>query len=139
MRALFLLPLSLSLLASGAGAQGLPYPPADTAPVSTVQVSGYAGQRIEPRQARRISGAYEMSNGWFLRVRPTSHHIDAIIDDQRALRLIPISRHKFVSGDGNVTMEFSRAGSQADEMTMSYIPVPGLAQRIVLSSTLAQR
>ncbi|SFC22492.1 hypothetical protein [Massilia yuzhufengensis] len=134
-----LLPLSLALLVSSAGAQNLPYPPADTAPLSTVQVSGLArDMRIEPRQAKRIAGAYEMSNGWYLRVNTAVRHIDAIIDDQQPLRLVQVARNKFASGDGNVTMEFGR-GTQRDEMEMSYVPGGAFAQRVVMTSTLAQR
>ncbi|QOY96081.1 hypothetical protein IM543_09755 [Massilia sp. UMI-21] len=135
---LFLAPAAL-LLAAGAGAQNMPYPPADTAPLTSVQVTAMAKpQRIRQHQAEKISGAYEMSNGWYLRVLTSARHIDAIIDDQPPLRLMPVAPYRFVSGDGNVTMDFHR-GQTGDDMTMSYVPDKQLAQRIVISSRVAQR
>ena len=130
--------LPAALLAAGAGAQNRPYPPPDAAPITSVQVTAPAApQRIKAHQAEKISGQYEMSNGWNLRVRTASRYIDAIIDDQQPLRLIPVAPYRFVSGDGNVTMDFNR-GSTGDDMEMSYRP-DRLAQRVVLSSRMAQR
>lgn len=133
-----LLPATL-LLASAVGAQNMPYPPADSAPITSVQVTAPAKpQRIKHHQAEKIGGAYEMSNGWYLRVRTASNYIDAVIDDQPPLRLIPIAPYRFASGDGNVTMDFNR-GSTGDDMEMSYLPDRRFAQRIVISSRIAAR
>ncbi|WP_313034505.1 hypothetical protein [Massilia alkalitolerans] len=136
---IFLLPIALLLPAAGAGAQAMAYPPPDTAPISWVQVTAPStATRIQPREARQISGAYEMSNGWYLRVQSGRRYIDTIIDDQPALRLIPVAPYRFVSGDGNVSMQFNRGGL-GDEMEMSYRPNRRLAQRVVISSRLAPR
>lgn len=115
------------------------YPPPDTAPISWVQVTAPStAPRIHPREARQISGAYEMSSGWYLRVHSGRRYIDAIIDDQPVLRLIPVAPYRFVSGDGNVSMQFNRGGS-GEEMQMSYRPDRRLAERVVISSRLAPR
>jgi hypothetical protein len=134
-----LLPLSLLTLASGAGAQNLPYPQPDSAPISTVQVTApIKPVLLFPGDAEQIAGAYAMSNGWRLKVEPGSRHIDATIDRQKPMRLLAVSSDKFVSRDGNVTMEFNQ-GSYGDDMTMSYVPDLRLAQVVVLSSRMAQR
>lgn len=134
-----LLPISLLLPAAGAGAQAMAYPPPDTAPISWVQVTAPStAPRIQPREARQISGAYEMSNGWYLRVHTGRRYIDTIIDDQPPLRLVAVAPYRFVSGDGNVSMQFNRGGS-GDEMEMSYRPDRGLADRVVISSRLVER
>lgn len=134
-----LLPVSLFMLASSSLAQNLPYPQADPDPVSTVQVTAPTRTvRLLPDQAQQIAGSYAMSNGWRLKVRPADRHIDATIDNQKPMRLLAVSPDKFVSRDGNVTMEFNQ-GSQGDDMTMSYVPDPRLAQAVVLSSRMAQR
>lgn len=62
-----------------------------------------------------------MSNGWYLRVGTASCDIDATIDHQKPIRLIPVAPCKFVSGDGNVTMSFNE-GKWGDEMSMSIYP-----------------
>jgi hypothetical protein len=134
-----LLPVSLCMLAAGAVAQTMPYPQADAVPVSTVEVTA----PIKPvllfaEDAEKVTGTYAMSNGWRLQVRPGSRHIDAKIDNQKPMRLIAVTPEKFVSRDGNVTMEFNQ-GSYGDDMTMSYVPDPRLAQVVVLSSRMAQR
>jgi hypothetical protein len=132
-----LLPASLLLLASGALAQTQPYP--QTAPLSTVQVTGPMKTAwIDPVQARELAGSYAMSNGWHMKVRPASRYIDATIDDQQPMRLSSVGNDRFVSADGNVTMDFNR-GEAGDEMLMSYRPDPRLAQVVVISSRLAQR
>lgn len=139
MRPLFLFPASLLLLATGADAQTMPYPPADTAPIASVQVSAAGtGTRIRPREAEKISGGYDMSNGWYLRVFTSSRYIDAIIDDRQPIRLLAVAPYRFVSGDGNVTMDFNR-GQDGEDMRMSYVPDLRLGQRVVLESRLAQR
>ncbi|MGI4844317.1 MAG: hypothetical protein ACRYF7_13475 [Janthinobacterium lividum] len=135
----FLLSVSLFLPAAGAGAQAMAYPPPDTAPISWVQVTAPStAAPIPSREARQISGGYEMSNGWYLRVHTGRRYIDTIIDDQPPLRLVPAGPYRFVSGDGNVRMQFKLGGS-GDEMEMSYRPDRRLAQRVVIGSRLAQR
>ncbi len=129
--------LSLALLASGALAQTQPYPSAES--LSTVQVTAPVRTVwIAPAQARELAGSYAMSNGWHLKVRPAARHIDAAIDAQQPMRLVSVGNDRFVSADGNVTMEFNR-GEAGDEMLMSYRPDPRLAQVVVISSRLAQR
>lgn len=138
MRALLLLSASL-LLAGGAAAQTMPYPPADTAPIASVQVTApVKSVRIRAAEAEKISGGYDMSNGWYLRIRPASRSIEAIIDDQPPLRLAAVAPYRFVSGDGNVTMDFNR-GPDGEDMRMTYVPDLRLGQRVVLESRLAQR
>lgn len=134
-----LLPASVLVFAFSAGAQTLPYPPSDTASISTVQVTGPARTaRIGEEQASKIGGFYAMSNGWYLKVRTASRYIDAAIDNEKPIRLLPVAPYRFASGDGNVTMEFNR-GESGDDMMMSYVPGPGLAQVVLTSAPLAQR
>jgi hypothetical protein len=126
------------LLASNASAQAGNYPPGDATPLSTVQVTApIQGYNIASAETDAVSGAYALSNGWRLKVEPTYDGIVARIDRQRAMHLIALSPDKFVSRDGNVSMEFNR-GADRDEMQMSYVD-PRLAQVVVVTSTLAQR
>lgn len=139
MRSLFLLSASLLLAAGSTAAQTMPYPPADTAPIQSVQVSAAGkGVRIRPAEVERISGGFDMSNGWYLRVFTSARHIDAVIDDQPAIRLVAVAPYRFVSGDGNVTMDFNR-GNDGEDMRMTYVPDLRLGQRVVLESRMAQR
>lgn len=139
MRPYLLLPAFPLLLATGANAQTMLYPPADTAPITSVQVSAPGkAARIRPAEARQIVGAYDMSNGWYLRVTPSSRYIEASIDDQPPIRLVATAPYRFVSGDGNVTMDFNR-GDDGEDMRMSYVPDLRLGQRVVIESRLAQR
>jgi hypothetical protein len=124
------------LLASQAGAQSGNYPSPDTAPISTVQVT--APVRLSPEQVESLRGYYALSNGWHLKVGKASTGIVAQIDQQRPIRLIAVTADKFVSRDGNVTMDFNR-GENGDEMLMSYVPDQRLAIRYVVTATLAQR
>lgn len=134
-----LLPASLLVLATGTGAQDLPYPQADPAQVSSVHGRASAkAVRVQPDQAQVITGVYAMANGWQLQVRTAPRHIDATIDDQQPLRLYAVAPYRFTSNDGNVTMEFNR-GEYGDDMLMRYVPDPRLARVVVISSTLAQR
>jgi hypothetical protein len=137
MRSLYLMfPVAL-LLASNAGAQAQLTP--STEPESRVEV-------VAPNQpfqfweyeAEFISGGYAMSNGWKMKVDPTSDGITAQIAKRRPIRLVAVSPDKYVSPDGNVSMEFNR-GRQGDEMLMSYVPDSRTAQVIVVTATLAQR
>lgn len=133
------LPVSLVLLASTAVAQNMPYPMADTAPVTVVQITAPSvPARLGEDEKRQIAGTYALSNGWRLKVRPASRFIDATIDREKPLRLLAVSNDKFVSGDGKVTMEFNR-GDFRDEMSMSYVPDALATEAIVISSTMAQR
>jgi hypothetical protein len=79
-----------------------------------------------------------MSNGWRMKVDPTSDGIAAQINKERPIRLVAVSRDRYIAPDGNVFMEFNR-GAQGDEMLMSYVPNERTAQRVVVTSTLAQR
>lgn len=139
MRSPYLLAASLLLSATGADAQTMPYPPADTAPIASVQVTApVKSVRIRADDAKKISGHYAMSNGWYLRVLTSARHIDAIIDEQQPIRLVAVAPYRFVSGDGNVTMDFNR-GSDGEDMRMTYVPDLRLGQRVVLDSRMAQR
>lgn len=133
-----LLPASL-LLASSATAQNLPYPPAEAAPLSTVEVTAPVRPiQIMHDEAQHITGAYAMSNGWRLNVQPSWNHIDATIDKQRPIRLLAVAPYRFASLDGNVIMEFNR-GARGDDMMMSYRPNPRLAWVVLTSMPIAQR
>lgn len=128
-----LFPASL-LLASSAFAQTLPYPRTDPGAMSTVQVTAPArAVLIESDQAEKIEGAYAMSNGWRMKVRTGTRYIDATIDRQKPLRLFAVAPYQFSSPDGNVTMEFNR-GDWGEDMLMSYVPDPRLADVAVLSA-----
>jgi hypothetical protein len=130
---------SLLVLSTGASAQVSVYPPSDTAPIITVKVTAQnKGFWLRTEQAQQIKGSYAMSNGWVLKVRPTSRYIDATIDHEQPMRLQAVSSDKFVSGDGNVIMVFNQ-GDFGDDMTMSYAPGLGLAQVVLTSAPIAQR
>ncbi|MFS2217153.1 hypothetical protein ACCD08_21835 [Telluria sp. Tellsp104] len=134
-------PLSLRLipvlLVSASGTQAQTLAPDD--PVAVVQVKPMDGPyRLRNEQARQIAGTYEMSNGWSVDVRPDMRHVDVLIDRNRPLRLLAISPRKFVSGDGNVTMEFSR-GNDENDMTLRYVPGVGMAEVVLTSVSIAQR
>lgn len=139
MRLHILLSASLLLSATGVDAQTMSYPPADTAPIASVQVSAPGKtSRIRAAEAEKISGGYDMSNGWYLRVITSSRYIDATIDRQKPIRLAAVAPYRFVSGDGNVTMDFNR-GADGEDMRMTYVPDLRLGQRVVLESRLARR
>ena len=113
--------------------------PRDAAPMSVVQVTPDAGTfRLRNAQVERIGGVYEMSNGWSIDVRADTRSIDAIVDGQRHIRLVPVSANKFVSGDGNVTMLFNQ-GDAGDGLIVSYVPDVRLSQVVVISSMPGQR
>ncbi|MGJ7914312.1 hypothetical protein ACI48D_02375 [Massilia sp. LXY-6] len=131
--------LLLLLLASQAAAQSRDYPLTEPAQVSTVRVTApVRGYFVTPGEADEIKGRYAMSNGWQLDVRPASRSIIARIDNQGPMQLIALSADKFVTADGNVTMEFNQGGF-GDEMTMSYVPSSRVAAMIVIRSTVAAR
>ena len=125
------------LLASNVGAQSSSYPPPDTsASIARVQVT--APFRLSDDETEAVSGLYAMSNGWRLKVGEAATGIVAQIARQRPIRMIAVSADKFVSRDGNVTMDFNR-GENRDEMLMTYVPDQRLAVRYVVTATLAQR
>lgn len=142
------LPLALSasllLFAPGAGAQSGNYPINDDMPISRVEVTAQprTAFRIWDYQAEAVSGAYELSNGWRLKVQPARGGIVAQIDKQHPMRLVAQSPDRFVSRDGNVIMEFNR-GDSRDDMMMSYVPSdvtnPRMTQIIVVTAKMAQR
>lgn len=101
-------PFSL-LLATGASAQV--QQPTVWNPQSPVTVEITAKEqpfRFYHWQAEWISGGYQLSNGSRLKVEATSDGIDARIDKQRVVRLVAVSRDRYVSRDGNMTIEFNR-------------------------------
>ena len=134
-----LLPAALLVLASSAGAQSLPYPQADSPSSQVVEVTAPARSvRLHEDEARRVEGTYAMSNGWRMNVQATQRYINARIDRQKPLHLRAVSPDRFVSADGNVAMEFNK-GDWGEDMTMSYVPDPRLAQVVVISARVAQR
>lgn len=138
MRPLFLILGASLLLASSAGAQEQDRPSAGP-DVSQVQVTAPTQPfRFWEYEAEAITGAYAMSNGWRMKINPAQDGIVAQIDRRHPIRLIAQSRSRYVSRDGNVIMEFNR-GVDQDEVLMSYVPDDRLAQRIVVTATLAQR
>jgi hypothetical protein len=134
-----LLSASLCLLASSALAQTTPYPQTVAEPMSTVQVTApVKAMLIFADQAEQLAATYEMSNGWRLKVKPSSRYISAVIDNEKPIRLVQVEPDKFVSGDGKVTMRFN-LGEWGDDMAMSYVPGQDLAQVITVSTRMAQR
>ncbi|WP_156328099.1 MULTISPECIES: hypothetical protein [unclassified Massilia] len=133
-----LIPASLLVLAAGADAQTQPYPRPDTAPISTVTVTAPAkAVRLAPDEVKQIAGTYDMANGWLLEVRGKPEYIDATIDTEKPMRLKAVSRNKFVSGDGNVVMEFHQGSN--DEMKLSYAPDPSKPSMVSIPAQKAKR
>jgi len=131
------------LLASSAGAQTQDYPSTESGSISQVQVVAPSPSfQFRDYEAEAISGGYAMSNGWRMKVDPTSDGIVAQIDRQHPIRLVALSRDLYASRDGNVSMEFNR-GALGDEMLMSYVPGSRTGQVAVVTVTsktaLAQR
>ena len=134
----FLIPACLLALSASAGAQTQPYPRPDTAPITTVTVTpGAKTVRLMPDEVKEIAGNYDMENGWQLEVRGKPDYIDATIDTQKPLRLRAVSKNKFVSGDGNVTMEFNQ-GPDGD-MKLSYVPDPSKPSMVSIPARRATR
>jgi hypothetical protein len=133
---ILIFPVAL-LLASHAGAQAqLAQSPS---PVSPARVEVTAPEQpflFLSNEAEWISGGYKLSNGWKMNVDPTSDGILAQIGKRRPVRLIAVSRDRYVSRDGNMSMEFNR-GALGDEMLMSYVPDERTAQVIVVTATMA--
>ncbi|MFD2365184.1 hypothetical protein [Pseudoduganella sp. GCM10020061] len=133
-----IIPACLLALAASAGAQTQAYPPPDTAPISTVKVTpAQKGVRLMPDEVKQIAGNYDMENGWQLEVRGKPDYIDATIDTQPSMRLRAVSKNKFVSGDGNVTMEFNQG--EAGDMKMSYVPDPSKPSMVSIPARRAKR
>lgn len=124
------------LLASNAGAQSGNYPKSDSTSMTTVQVT--APVRVDDGDLEKISGLYALSNGWRLKVEPGYNSITAQIDRRRPMQLVAVSADRYVSRDGNVSMDFNR-GENGDEMLMSYVPDRRVAVTYVVTATLAQR
>ena len=133
-----LIPVSLLALAAGAVAQTQPYPLPDTAPVTTVTVTAPGKAiRLMPDEVKQIAGNYDMANGWRLEVRGRPEYIDATIDTEKPMRLKAVSKNKFVSGDGNVTMEFNQGSG--DDMKLSYVPDPSKPSMVSIPAQKAKR
>jgi len=139
MRPLFLAAAATLLLAaSNAYAQTSPYPITNES-ISTVEVTAPPhAVHVSDQDLRTVSGTYALSNGWRLHVRPGWNGVYARIDDQPPMRLIALSPDKYVTRDGNVAMEFNR-GPDGDDMAMSYVPDAQLAERVVITATMASR
>ena len=133
-----LIPACLPVLATSTGAQTQTYPLPDTAPISTVKVTpGTKPVRLMRDEVKRIAGSYDMENGWQLEVRGEPEYIDATIDTQKPLRLRPVSKNKFVSGDGNVSMEFNE--NMDGGMKMSYRPDPSKPSMVSIPARRTKR
>lgn len=131
--------IPLFLLAADAVAQSRSYPATSDPSISSVQVTAPARTaRVYQEHLDAVRGAYALSNGWRMKVGTTANGISAQIDRQPVIRLVAVSPDRFVSRDGNVTMDFNR-GENGDDMLMSYVPSDRLAQVIVVRATLAQR
>ncbi|UVW30036.1 hypothetical protein [Massilia sp. H6] len=128
---------SVLVLAVDASAQAPKYPIAGDSAMSSVQVIAPA-RRVFQEDLDTVRGQYALSNGWRLKVDSAANGIRATIDNQRPIYLVALSKDKFVSPDGNVDMVFNR-GDYGEDMVMSYVPDPRLAQVIVVRATLAQR
>lgn len=129
---------SLLVLGAGAGAQTQPYPRPDTAPLSTVTVTAPAKAiRLKPDEVKQIAGTYDLANGWQLEVRGKPDYIDATIDTEKPMRLKAVSKNKFVSGDGNVTMEFNQG--MGTDMKLSYVPDPSKPSMVSIPAQKAKR
>jgi hypothetical protein len=129
---------SMALFAADAAAQSRPLP-ASSGPISSVEVSAPARTvRIYQDDLDAVRGTYAMSNGWRMQVSPAPGGISAKIGRDRPMRLVALSPDKYASHDGSVTMEFNR-GDSGDDMVMSYMSDPRLAQVIIVKATLAQR
>lgn len=141
-----ILPVSLLLLASGAGAQTDYYLSTQSGATTRVQVVAQAQPfQFRDAQAEWISGAYAMSNGIVARIdkrhpallADVSQGIGAAAQiNGRPIRLTAVSPDRYVTADGNISMEFNR-GAQGDGMLMSYVPDAGTGQVVVVSSTAA--
>jgi hypothetical protein len=140
MRTLLLaIPVSLLLVSPHVGAQSKDYPFTTAADMTTVEVLGHQRPyHVTRQQTNAVKGKYQMSNGWFLDVEAKAHDIVARIDNERPMRLFAVSADKYVTADGNVSMEFNR-GSFEDEMLMSYVPSSNLAAVITIGSSVAAR
>ena len=133
-----LIPASVLVLAAAAGAQTQPYPRPDTAPVTSVTVPAPGkAVRLMPDEVRQIAGTYDMANGWRLEVRGRPEYIDATIDTEKPMRLKAVSKNKFVSGDGNVIMEFNQR--TGDDMKLSYAPDPSKPSMVSIPAQKAKR
>ena len=133
-----LIPASLLVLAAGAGAQTQPYPRPDTAPISTVTVTAPGKAiRLNSDDVKQIAGTYDMANGWRLEVRGKPEYIDATIDTEKPMRLKAVSKNKFVSGDGNVTMEFKQG--TGEDMKLTYVPDPSKPSMVSIPAQKAKR
>lgn len=134
----FLIPACLLALSASAGAQTQAYPPPDTAPISTVTVTpGAKAVRLMPDEVKQIAGNYDLENGWQLEVRGKPEYIDATIDTQKPLRLRAVSKNKFVSGDGNVTMEFNQ--NTEGDMKLTYVPDPSKPSMVSIPARRTRR
>jgi hypothetical protein len=136
---------SLALVALNAGAQSSNqssnYPLTEPESMSTVQVTAPPrAVHVYDYQIEAISGAYKMANGWRLKVDPMTDGIVAQVDKQHPMRLIAYAPNKYVSRDGNVSMEFN-LGTYGEDMLMSYVPgsTPSASPSTGRSPSLAQR
>ena len=126
-------------LVDHAHGQSGPLPQSDSA-MSEIRVPAPAKSYWTLRRTEldALRGTYLLSNGWLLKVRPNTRMMMAQIDDRPAMSLLPMSPDKFVSLDGNMSMEFN-LGDSGDEMVLAYVPDPRTAQVVIVRTSLAQR
>ncbi|MCC2956475.1 hypothetical protein LK542_12710 [Massilia sp. IC2-477] len=130
---------SLLLLVADAAAQTSSYPATAPSSISSVQVTAPPRSvRLYQEHLDAVRGVYALSNGWRLKVDSAAGGIMARIDRQPPMHLIALSPDRYVSRDGNVTMDFNR-GESGDDMLMRYVPNSRVAQVIEVRATLAQR
>jgi hypothetical protein len=135
---LFIVPFAL-LSSTNVNAQVRESPKSDVQPTYTIEVTANEQPfQFYEYEAEWISGRYQLSNGWKIKVDPTSSGIVAQIDKRPPIRLVAVSGNRYVSPDGNMTMEFNR-GLRRDEMKMDYMPDQRTAEVIVATATMAQR
>jgi len=109
--------------------------------LAQVQVRGQVRHhRLDPSEARQVSGTYAMSNGWMMNVKPRMNRVFLSINDGEPIEMFAQSASKFASADGNIATVFG-LGTWQDDVIMSYVPDARLSdQRVVIGSgTLARR
>ena len=141
MRTLSLI-LSVPLLllpALHASAQSGTTPQIDDTPITSVQVTPTTRSvPLSDFDKEEVCGGYQMSNGWRMKLEPSYDGIVARIDRGRPIHLVALSPQRFVSRDGNVTMDFDLQ-SDDKQLRMTYVPADRTAGVIVVNATLAQR
>ena len=109
-------PLSRVLACAALLAHALPAV-ADPAPVCN------QSHYIKPSDLYGIAGAYELSNGDFLRVNKESRHFFAEMGKTGRMEIIPLNENEFVEKGGTVRFRFERDFPDAD-VTIAGLDTP---------------